>query len=301
MYRLSRTLALAFSLDFFPPIVDDPYDFGAIAVANSLSDIYAMGARPICALNIIGFPEMKKKTEILGEILKGGANKAKEAKVPIIGGHTIKNKEPIYGLAVVGGVHPEKMVTNSGARIGDSLILTKPLGIGIITTALKQGRGDERISKEVVRVMSGLNRIASQVMMEVGVNACTDITGFGLLGHLHEITRASGVGAVVYYQNVPILAPTSLFAKEGLIPGGTIANFRFIKEKACWDEGLSYEEKLILSDAQTSGGLLISIAKSKEEKLLRSLKARGVREARKIGRIIEDEKCRIIVKRQTEN
>jgi selenide,water dikinase len=298
VYKLSSDLALVFTLDFFPPIVDDPYDFGAIAAANSLSDIYAMGAKPICALNIIGFPEMENKTEIIGEILRGGAEKSKEAGVAIIGGHTIKNKEPIYGLAVVGKVHPHKVITNSLAKDGDSLILTKPLGIGIITTALKQGRGDEKISKQVVKVMSSLNKIASEVMVDIGVNACTDITGFGLLGHLFEMTRASKVGAEIYFEDIPFLPSALNFAKEGLIPGGTIANFKFVKEKTRWDKKLSYEEKIILSDAQTSGGLLMAVDRNKEKKLLESLRTKGVVGAKKIGQIIKDKECQIKVKKR---
>jgi len=296
VYKIREDLALVHTVDFFPPIVDDPYDFGAISAANSLSDIYAMGGKPITALNIVGYPPQSVPLWALEEILKGGADKALEADVSIIGGHTIRTKEPIYGLAVVGTIHPQKIISNSGAKVGDSLILTKPLGTGIITTAIKRNLVDPDMVKKVVKIMSFLNRYASESMLEVGANACTDITGFGLLGHLCELIQASKVGARIYWSKIPVIDPALKLAKENIVPGGTLSNLKFVEEKVEWNGKLSYEEKLILSDAQTSGGLLISLPRQKKQKLLETMISKGVSDAVVIGEIIEDEKCRIQVK-----
>ena len=296
VYKIREDLALVHTVDFFPPIVDDPYDFGAISAANSLSDIYAMGGKPVTALNIVGYPPQSVPLSVLEEILKGGADKALEADVSIIGGHTIRTKEPIYGLAVVGTIHPQKIISNAGAQVGDSLILTKPLGTGIITTAIKKNLVDQDVVKKVVKIMSFLNRYASESMLEVGANACTDITGFGLLGHLCELIQASRVGARIYWSKIPVIDPALKLAKDNIVPGGTLSNLKFVEEKVEWDGKLSQEEKLILSDAQTSGGLLISLPRQKEQKLLETMISKGVSDAVVIGEIIEDKKCRIQVK-----
>jgi selenide,water dikinase len=285
-------------VDFFPPIVDDPYDFGAIAAANSLSDVYAMGGRPSSALNIVGYPPKTVPLEALDEILRGGAEKAHEAGVAIIGGHTIKTKEPIYGLAVVGTVHPQKIISNAGAKAGDWLILTKPLGTGIITTAIKKGLVGDDVIRRVVKIMSSLNKYASEAMLEIGISSCTDVTGFGLLGHLCEIVETSKVGAEIDSSSVPMIEPGLKLAKDRVVPGGTLANLKYAEERVDWDKGVTAEEKLILCDAQTSGGLLICVPEEKGAKLLEKLKLRGVSEAALVGRIIEDEKCRIRVKRK---
>jgi len=298
VYKIREDLAIVHTLDFFPPIVDHPYDFGAIAAANSLSDVYAMGGRPSSALNIVGYPPKTVPLEALDEILRGGAEKAHEAGVAIIGGHTIKTKEPIYGLAVVGTIHPEKIISNAGAKPGDSLILTKPLGTGIITTAIKKGLVGDDVIKRVVEIMSSLNKYASEAMLEIGISSCTDITGFGLLGHLCEIVETSKVGAEVDSSSVPMIEPGLKLAKDRVVPGGTLANLKYAEEKVDWDKGVTAEEKLILCDAQTSGGLLICVPEEKGAKLLEKLKLRGVSEAALVGRIIEDEKCRIRVKRK---
>lgn len=297
VYKIREDLAIVHTVDFFPPIVDDPYDFGAISAANSLSDIYAMGGKPVTALNIVGYPPKSVPLEALEEILKGGADKALEADVSIIGGHTIRTKEPIYGLAVVGTIHPQKIIANAGAKVGDSLVLTKPLGTGIITTAIKRNLVDQDVVKKVVRIMSFLNRYASESMLEVGVNACTDITGFGLLGHLCELVQASKAGANIYWSRIPVIEPALKLAKDNVVPGGTLSNLKFIEDKVKWDNGITNEEKLILSDAQTSGGLLISVPKHRETTLLELLTVKGVLNAVAIGEIIEDKRCRIQVKK----
>ena len=296
VYKIREDLALVHTVDFFPPIVDDPYDFGAISAANSLSDIYVMGGKPVTALNIVGYPPQSVPLSVLEEILKGGADKALEADVSIIGGHTIRTKEPIYGLAVVGTIHPQKIISNAGAKVGDSLVLTKPLGTGIITTAIKKNLVDQDVVKKVVKIMSFLNRYASESMLEVGANACTDITGFGLLGHLCELIQASKVGTRIYWSKIPVIEPALKLAKENIVPGGTLSNLKFVEEKVEWDNKLSHEEKLILSDAQTSGGLLICLPQQKAAKLLQTLTTKGISDAVVIGEIIEDEKCRIQVK-----
>ncbi len=297
VYKISEDLAIVHTVDFFPPIVDDPYDYGSIAAANSLSDVYAMGAKPMSALNIVGYPPKTMPLSALDEILKGGAEKAQEAGAVIIGGHTIKTKEPIYGLAVVGTIHPQKIISNAGARPGDSLVLTKPLGTGIIATAIKRGMADESLVHKVVEIMATLNKYASESMLEVGINACTDVTGFGLLGHLCELVQTSKVGAEVFVSKVPVIEPALKLAKDKIVPGGTLTNQKFANENVDWNERVTDEEKLTLCDAQTSGGLLISVPKEKEAKLLESLLAKGVQDARAIGEIIEDERCRIRVKR----
>jgi selenium donor protein len=296
VYKLSEDLAIVHTVDFFPPIVDDPYDFGAIAAANALSDIYAMGAKPTSALNILGYPPQSVPLWALDEILRGGAEKAKEAGVAIIGGHSIKTKEPIYGLAVVGTIHPQRIISNVGARPNDSLILTKPIGTGIITTGVKKGLVDDEMIEKVVGIMAYLNKNASESMLQVGVNACTDVTGFGLLGHLCELVQTSQVGARIFLSKVPTIEPVLMLAKEKLVPGGTLANLKFVNEHVDWEAGITDEEKLILCDAQTSGGLLISVPGEKEEKLLKNLYSHGVEDAKIIGEITEDVKCRIQVK-----
>jgi selenide,water dikinase len=297
VYKIREDLAIVHTVDFFPPIVDDPHDFGAIAAANSLSDIYAMGAKPNSALNIVGYPAKEVPLWALDEILRGGAEKALEADVAIIGGHTIKTKEPIYGLAVVGTIHPQRIISNAGAKPGDSLVLTKPLGTGIITTAIKKGLVDEDVVIRVVKIMATLNRYASEAMLEVGINACTDVTGYGLLGHLCEMIEASKVGAKIFLTKVPMIEPVHKLAKEKVVPGGTLSNLKYAEKKVDWDKATTDEEKLILSDAQTSGGLLISVPKERETKLMNSLLSKGVADSAVIGEIIEDDRCRIQVKK----
>jgi selenide,water dikinase len=295
VYKLTENLALVQTVDFFPPVVDDPYDYGSIAAANSLSDIYAMGGKPISALNIVGYPKESMPLSALEEVLRGGADKAKEAGVPIIGGHTLKTKEPIYGLSVNGIIHPKKIVSNAGAKSGDILILTKPLGIGIITTAIKRDRVPSKVVNQAVKMMSELNKTASEIMVAYYVKACTDITGYGFLGHLCEMTSASGVGAKVYLSHIPVLDYAWKLAGQNIVPGGTVSNRNFMEGKVDWGKDICEEAKLILCDAQTSGGLLISVTKNKAQKLLSSLKKRGVKSSSILGEIIKDKRCRIKV------
>ncbi len=297
VYKIRDDLALVQTVDFFPPVVDDPYDFGAIAAANSLSDIYAMGGKPISALNLLGFPPQSVPLWAVDKILRGGADKAGEAGVPIIGGHTLKTKEPLYGMAVTGTIHPDRIISNATAKVGDSLILTKPLGIGIITTAIKKDLVDQNVVKEAVSIMTFLNKSASEAMLEVGVNAATDITGYGLLGHLHELVHASKAGAKIYLSKVGVIGFAWELARKRVIPGGTLANLKFAQDKVDWEEGITEEAKFILSDAQTSGGLLIVVAKEKEQKLMDRLISKGVSDGMVIGEIIEDKRCRIQVKK----
>ena len=295
VYKLSPDLALVQTVDYFPPVVDDPYDFGAIACANALSDIYAMGGKPISALNIVGFPTNILPLKVLEDILKGGSDKAKEAGVSIIGGHTIKTREPIYGMSVTGLIHPDRIVKNQGAKVGDWLILTKPLGIGIITTATKQKKASKKVERKVIEVMTLLNKSASEAMIETGVNACTDITGYGLLGHLWEMTSASGVGAEVYLSKVPVIEEAWDYVKKKTIPGGTLNNLKYIEDKVTWSDKISEEQKIILADAQTSGGLLICCSEDKKDRLLTLLKNKKVLNSNVMGRIIKDKGCGIRV------
>lgn len=286
VYRLTDELALVQTVDFFPPVVDDPYDYGAIAVANSLSDVYAMGGHPLLGLNIVGFPNDLDK-EILGRILKGGSDKAREAGVLIVGGHTIEDPEPKYGLAVTGLVAPGHEVRNVGARPGDRLILTKPLGSGIMTTAHKAGLLNDKDLQTIVALMATLNREAAEAMIEVGAHACTDITGFGLLGHLKGMLEGSGVGARIRLQDVPILPAAWEMAERGVIPAGTSRNWTWIDPVVTWQEEVSEDGRIILADAQTSGGLLIAVAPEKETRLHAALTARNV-EGHTVGTITMD-------------
>ena len=228
VYRLSDDLALILTTDFFTPIVDGPYDFGAVAAANALSDVYAMGGTPLAALSLVGFPSGALGPEVLAEILRGAAEKAREAGIAVVGGHTIQTEEPIFGLAVVGRVHPRAVITNAGALPGDFLILTKPLGLGIITTAAKRGEDAEGAISEAIEVMSALNAEPSRIIARAGAHALTDVTGFGLLGHLRGLAAASGVSAVVWADLVPILSAAREYARKGIVPGGSHSNRRFL-------------------------------------------------------------------------
>ncbi len=274
VYRLTDDIALIQTIDFFPPVVDDPYDFGAIAAANALSDVYAMGGHPVIALNVAAFPD-GLDTEILGRIMKGGAEKAAEAGTLIAGGHTIEDPEPKYGLSVTGIVQPGHQVANVGARPGDALVLTKPLGSGVLTTAHKNGALDAAPLAEVVSVMSQLNRAASEAMIEVGVNACTDITGFGLLGHLKGMLDGSGVGAEVFLADVPTIPAAWEMIERGFVPGGSGRNRMWIEEGVTWDTGITEAGRIMLMDAQTSGGLLIAVSDDKRDALLSALSVHG--------------------------
>jgi len=275
VYRLAGDLALVQTVDFFTPIVDDPYDFGRIAAANSLSDIYAMGAKPLTALNIAAFPVDDLDLEILARILEGGAAVAKEAGIVILGGHTVKDAEPKYGMAVTGTIHPDKIVTNAGARPGDSLILTKPLGTGILSTALKRGLIDDAGIASAVGWMARLNAKASAAMIAVGVHAATDVTGFGLLGHAGELARGSGVRLELHASRVPFHDRALEWIEAGCIPGGTRDNAVEHAKFTEFDADVAASMRLGLSDATTSGGLLIACGSDVSERLVKALLAGG--------------------------
>jgi len=284
VYRISADLALVQTVDVFTPVVDEPYWFGAIAAANALSDVYAMGGVPRTALNIAGFPRSKLPLEVLGEIFRGGGEKCAEAGVAVIGGHTLDDPEPKFGLSVTGFVHPDRVVTNAAARPGDRLVLTKPLGLGVITTGIKQERTTRSTIDEAIRVMAALNRAAGQAMADVGASAATDITGFGLLGHLHEMTRASGVRARILLSAVPILEEAWGLARAGTVPGGTQRNRAALAGAVIW-EGIDEDGQILLCDAQTSGGLLIAVPGDRLARLVQALRAGGTPASEVVGEI----------------
>lgn len=283
VYRLSDDLALVQTLDFFTPIVDDPYDFGAIAAANALSDIYAMGAKPVFGLNIAAFPEDALPLSVLEQILKGAQDKAAEAGISILGGHTIEDPEPKYGMVVSGVIHPDKIIKNKGAQPDDILILTKPIGTGILSTAIKRGMVDEDLKKEVTTLMAALNKIPAELMSGFDVHACTDVTGFGLLGHLKEMSSASQCDVEVSFSKVPWIREAQNLATAGVIPGGTYNNLEFVKTFVDFGN-LSRTQQLLLCDAQTSGGLLVALNEKDADNYLKSLKKAGLKDACSIGR-----------------
>ena len=274
VYRLSDDLALVQTVDFFTPIVDDPYQFGAIAAANALSDIYAMGGVPRTALNIACFPVGSLPLEVLAEILRGGADKLRDAGVTLVGGHTVDDIEPKYGLTVTGLIHPDRILTNAGGRPGDALVLTKPLGTGIATTAIKQGRASGPLQERAIALMATLNRAAAEAMIEVGAHAATDVTGFGLLGHLAEMAAGSGLAATIMADAVPILPEVLDLAAAGIVPGGTVRNLESLAGRLHWDPAIQEPLRLVLADAQTSGGLLIAVDPAAADGLLAGLQRR---------------------------
>jgi selenide,water dikinase len=259
VFRVREDLALVQTVDFFTPVVDDPYTFGLIAAANSLSDVYALGATPLTALNIVGFPIKSLPADLLTEILRGGADKIREAGAVLVGGHTIDDEEPKYGLAVTGTVHPEHFVRQDGARPGDVLILTKPVGTGLVTTALKAGAAHAADVRQAVRWMTQLNRDASEQMIAADADAATDITGYGLLGHLLEQCRAAALGARIHVDRVPLLPGALDYARAGYSPSGTWTNWDAIRASVR-PTTLAHETQAVLADPQTSGGLLIAVS-----------------------------------------
>lgn len=287
VYQLSDEVAIIQTVDFFPPIVDDPYDYGQIAVANSLSDVYSMGGKPILALNIVGFP-VTLDNQILTDVLRGGYDKAGEANVVIAGGHTVDDPEPKYGLAVTGVIKPGDQITNAGAKPGDALILTKPIGTGIITTAGKAGAAPQSVVDGAVKAMAELNEKASEAMLEIGVHSCTDITGFGLIGHLNGMTRGSNVAARLRLSHVPVFDGVwDLLTKE-IAPGGTHRNLKSAQGYVRWDATISQDAKLLMCDAQTSGGLLLSVPGDRVGVMMDALSNRGVTGTH-IGEILESD------------
>jgi selenide,water dikinase len=289
VYRLTDDRALVQSVDYITPVVDDPYTFGAIAAANALSDLYAMGARPTLALNLIGYPVKSLPLGMMEEILRGGADKVIEAGASLIGGHSIDDHEPKYGLAVTGLIHPNRVVRNAGARPGDRLVLTKPLGLGIITTGLDRGLVDEAAIDRAVTVMTTLNAGAAEAMLAVGVHAATDVTGFGLLGHLHEMLTASGVGARVELDAVPVLDEAWGLAAANCIPDGSHSNFRDLASFIIWDKAIERPAQMVLCDAQTSGGLLLAVPPARTDDLLAALREQATPAAAVIGEVVAGE------------
>ena len=285
--RLSDDRLLVQTVDFFTPIDDDPYTFGQIAAANSLSDIYAMGATPLFALNIIGFPINLLPRSDLSKIMQGGIDKAAEAGITIAGGHSVDDPEPKYGLVITGEVDYNKLITNRNAQVGDKLILTKPLGTGIIATAIKRGIADKIAVQESVKSMSTLNKLAADVMVEIGVNAATDVTGFGLLGHLLEMCEASGVSASIDYSQLEFLPSVITLINQGIVPGGTKRNLEYLKNKVGFSNKMKNFEKLLCADAQTSGGLLIAIPPDKAKKYIVQFNKLSSIKAVIIGEIIK--------------
>jgi selenide,water dikinase len=276
VYRLRPDLALVVTTDFFTPIVDDAYTFGAIAAANALSDIYAMGAQPLMAVNLVAFPIKELGPELLADILRGGLDKAREAGIDILGGHSIDDREPKYGLAVTGTVHPDRVRRNRGGRPGDRLVLTKPLGTGVIATAIKHQVAPPASAAAAIEGMLRLNRDAADAMATVDVHAATDVTGFGLLGHLHYLARASGLAARVDSASVPLLPDAEMLADAGEVPGGTRSNERFLTSRVRWPAQLARARQVLLCDAQTSGGLLMAVPEHDLGPLLAALEARKV-------------------------
>jgi selenide,water dikinase len=294
VYRLREDLALVITTDFFTPIVDDAFVFGGIAAANALSDVYAMGGTPLLAINLAAFPAKELPLSILSDILRGGMEKAHEAGIDIVGGHSIDDPEPKYGLAVIGTVHPDRVVRNSTARAGDQLLLTKPIGTGIISTAIKHGVAPAAAEAAAIASMLQLNQAAAAAVTLVGVSAATDVTGFGLLGHLRTMARASGVSASVEAAAVPVLPGAEALADAGEVPGGTRSNERSLRRSVQWSDAVLPPRRILLCDAQTSGGLLIAVPQSARPQLEAELAARGVA-AYRIGRLEDGAAGTIVV------
>jgi selenide,water dikinase len=286
VYRISDNVALISTVDVFPPILDDPYLYGQVVVANCLSDCYAMGARPLFALNIVGFPAGKLPSDVMVEFLKGGADKMREAGIACIGGHSFKDDEIKYGIAVTGVVHPDQIVRNCCAVGGDKVVLTKPLGSGVISTAVRADKAPRGMAERLGAVMAELNKAASEVMVEVGVSACTDVTGFGLLGHLHEMVAGQDCSIRVWAGKVPLVDGAIWCAENGFVPAGSQKNMSFVLPKMTFAPGVPEVTRILLADAQTSGGLLMTVAPGKAEFLLDKLKAAGVRDAAIIGEVL---------------
>jgi selenide,water dikinase len=296
VYRINATQAIVQTLDFFTPIVDDPTLFGEISAANSISDIYAMGARPLFALNIVAYPMATLGPEILAQILSGGSKKAGEAGIFVVGGHSIDDAEPKYGMSVTGIVHPDKIMANSGAKPGDVLILTKPLGVGILTTSVKRGLRTEAQIDAAIHSMASLNKPGAEAIEEVGANSATDVTGFGLIGHLCGMAGSSKVGIEIDFAALPVLPDVMDFIKQGVIPGGTKKNHKFYAPRVEYAAGLSEAEQLLCCDAQTSGGMVISTPASKAEAMVNALKKHGALSHAIIGKVVTDHPGKIVVK-----
>lgn len=294
VYKLSSEIAIVQTVDYITAIVDDPYVFGMIAAANSLSDVYAMGGKPVTAMNIIAFPSDTMDISVMTQVLRGSLDKLGEAGVALVGGHSVRNSELKYGLSVTGIVHPKKVITKSNARVGDSLILTKPLGVGILTTALKAGLLKEETKTRLTEQMERLNNKAATAMVDIGVNACTDITGFGLLGHICEMAENSQAAIEISIDKVPFIPETLEFAHMGLVPEGMYANQEFRLDMVNCN---NIDEDLlsIMYDPQTSGGLIISVPAEKAEVLLAKIQQGGDKEAAIVGQVVDKLESHIVL------
>ncbi|MDD4149640.1 MAG: selenide, water dikinase SelD [Bacteroidales bacterium] len=296
VYKINETTALVQTVDFFTPIVDDAYHFGAIAAANSLSDIYAMGAKPLFALNIVGFPSNRLPMEVLQQILKGASDKAAEAGISILGGHTIDDPEPKYGMVVSGVVSPDKIWENSSAIAGDAIIITKAIGTGILTTALKRGLLSDKTKTLIINSMSELNKKAAEIIADYSVHACTDVTGFGLIGHLSEVSVASAMDVEIFSDTVPFFPETEAMATAGIIPGGSANNLSYFSKHVVWEKPLSEISKIMLCDAQTSGGLLFTVPQSEKDNVIDSLQKAGIVNAKHVGNCLKIGEGKIFVR-----
>jgi selenide,water dikinase len=288
VYKISEDTALIQTLDFFTPIVDDPRMFGQIAAANSLSDVYAMGGKPITVMNIVGFPVSTLDMSVLADILRGASEKVQESGAVLVGGHSIDDQEPKFGLSVTGTVHPDKIWTNSGAKPGDALILTKPIGVGIQTTAIKKDALTEEQLEKVMQIMAELNKTASEVLQEFDVHACTDVTGFGLMGHAKEMACGAGLGLKIFSSHVPVLEGTRKLAEDGFIPGGTKSNHKWLRENVQYSEAVDEITQMILCDAVTSGGLLVALPQEQADQAVSKLREAGVEYAAWIGKAVDE-------------
>ena len=296
VFQVAPDRALVATVDFFTPIVDDAYDFGRIAATNAFSDVYAMGAAPLFALNVVGWPRERLPLELLGDVLRGGVDVARAAGAFVVGGHSVDDPEPKYGMVVIGEVHPERIVTIAGARPGDALVLTKPIGTGILTTALKRDLLPASALVDAVESMTTLNAGAARAMLATGVHAATDVTGFGLLGHLRNMLDASGVAAELDAARVPVLAHTREMLARGAVPGGTQRNLDSLAGAVRFPDSLAQPERLLLADAQTSGGLLIALAAERVGRLQEALAREGLAPAAVIGRVTAAQAGSIIVR-----
>jgi selenide, water dikinase len=296
VFQVAPDRAIVATVDFFTPIVDDPYDFGRIAAANAFSDVYAMGGTPLFALNLVGWPREKLPLELLGEVLRGGADVAREAGAFLLGGHSVDDPEPKYGMVAIGDVHPARIVTNAGARPGDALVLTKPIGTGVLTTALKRSLLDATALAPVVAVMTTLNAGAGRAAVEAQVHAGTDITGFGLLGHLSSLLQASGVAAEITSGDVPVFPRARDLAAKGAVPGGTTRNLDAVAGMVRFADSVASTDRVLLADAQTSGGLLLAVPESRLDPLVVALHRERTPVAALIGRVVAGEPGTIVVR-----
>lgn len=296
VYKLTDSIALIQTIDYFTPIVDDPYMFGQIAAANALSDVYAMGGEPKTVLNIVGYPVKKLGPDLLAEILRGASDKVVEAGAVTVGGHSIDDQEPKFGLSVTGIAHPDNIWKNIGALPGDVLVLSKPIGVGIMTTGIKRGVVTPQQEQEVTEIMAMLNKSAAQALKDFHPHAVTDVTGFGLLGHGSEVARGSEVSFEISLGNVPVLAGAYELAAKGVVPGGSKSNHKWLIDDVEYDE-ITADEQIVLCDAITSGGLLVSLSEEEAEQYVQALKNEGLMDAAVIGKVIEKQDKLIYVKR----